>query len=67
VNPARYWLAGWRHAIAWAVLLSLVAHWSTFGVGLMRVLVVQNYDNEGMGQVGAALAEVGAEIDLCKP
>lgn len=30
----------------------------------MRVLVVQNYDNTGLGQVGAALAEAGAEIDL---
>lgn len=30
----------------------------------MRVLVVQNYENTGLGQVGAALAEVGAEIDL---
>ena len=33
----------------------------------MRVLVVQNYDNEGTGQVGAALAEAGAEIDQRKP
>lgn len=31
----------------------------------MRVLVVQNYDNTGLGQVGAALAEAGAKIDLC--
>ena len=30
----------------------------------MRVLVVQNYDNTGLGQVGAALAEAGAEIDF---
>ena len=30
----------------------------------MRVLVVQNYDNTGLGQVGAALAEAGAELDL---
>ena len=30
----------------------------------MRVLVVQNYDNAGPGQVGAALAEANAEIDL---
>ena len=30
----------------------------------MRVLVVENYDNTGLGQVGAALAEAGAEIDL---
>ena len=30
----------------------------------MRVLVVQNFDNTGLGQVGAALAEAGAEIDL---
>lgn len=33
----------------------------------MRVLVVQNFDNEGMGQIGAALAEAKAEIDLRKP
>ena len=30
----------------------------------MRVLVVQNYDNTGLGQVGAALAEAGAEVDI---
>ncbi len=30
----------------------------------MRVLVVQNYDNTGLGQVGFALAEAGAELDL---
>ena len=30
----------------------------------MRVLVVQNFDNTGLGQVGAALAEAGAEIDI---
>lgn len=29
----------------------------------MRILVVQNYHNTGLGQVGTALAEVGAEID----
>ena len=29
----------------------------------MRVLVVQNYDNTGLGQIGAALKEAGAEID----
>jgi GMP synthase-like glutamine amidotransferase len=33
----------------------------------MRVLVVQNYDNTGLGQVGAALAEAHAEIDLRRP
>ncbi|TIS72936.1 MAG: GMP synthase, partial [Mesorhizobium sp.] len=33
----------------------------------MRVLVVQNYDNTGLGQVGAALAEAGAELDLRRP
>ncbi|TGQ66088.1 GMP synthase [Mesorhizobium sp. M00.F.Ca.ET.186.01.1.1] len=33
----------------------------------MRVLVVQNFDNEGLGQIGAALAEAGADIDLRKP
>lgn len=31
----------------------------------MRVLVVQNFEGTGLGQVGAALAEAGAEIDLC--
>jgi len=33
----------------------------------MRVLVVQNYDNTGLGQVGAALAEAGAQIDRRRP
>ncbi|TIV05952.1 MAG: GMP synthase, partial [Mesorhizobium sp.] len=33
----------------------------------MRVLVVQNYDNTGLGQVGAALAEAGADVDLRRP
>ncbi|ANT53861.1 type 1 glutamine amidotransferase [Mesorhizobium amorphae] len=33
----------------------------------MRVLVVQNYDNTGLGQVGAALTEAGAELDLRRP
>ncbi|TRC98252.1 GMP synthase [Mesorhizobium sp. WSM4303] len=33
----------------------------------MRVLVVQNFDNEGLGQIGAALTEAGADIDLRKP
>lgn len=33
----------------------------------MRVLVVQNYDNTGLGQVGAALAEAGAKLDLRRP
>ena len=33
----------------------------------MRALVVQNFDNEGLGQVGAALAEAGVEIDLRRP
>ncbi|TGR16890.1 GMP synthase, partial [Mesorhizobium sp. M1C.F.Ca.ET.196.01.1.1] len=33
----------------------------------MRVLVVQNFDNEGLGQIGAALEEAGADIDLRKP
>jgi len=28
-----------------------------------RVLVVQNFDNTGLGQVGVALAEAGAEVD----
>ncbi len=30
----------------------------------MRVLVVQNIEGEDIGQLGAALAEVDAEIDL---
>ena len=30
----------------------------------MRVLVVQNFDNTGLGQVGAALQEAGAEPDI---
>ena len=30
----------------------------------MRVLIVQNYQNTGLGQVGKALSEAGAEIDL---
>lgn len=33
----------------------------------MRVLVVQNFENTGPGQVGAALAEARAEVDLIKP
>lgn len=33
----------------------------------MRVLVVQNYDNTGLGQVGTALKEARADIDLRKP
>ncbi|RCS24635.1 type 1 glutamine amidotransferase [Phyllobacterium salinisoli] len=31
----------------------------------MRVLTVQNYRGTGLGQVDQALAEAGAEIDLC--
>ena len=30
----------------------------------MRVLVVQNFENTGLGQVGTALEEAGAEIDI---
>jgi GMP synthase-like glutamine amidotransferase len=33
----------------------------------MRVLIVQNLDGTEPGQVGTALAEAGAEIDLRKP
>ena len=33
----------------------------------MRVLVVQNFDDEGLGQLGAALAEADARIDLRRP
>jgi GMP synthase-like glutamine amidotransferase len=32
----------------------------------LRVLVVENYDNTWLGQVETALAEAGAEIDLCR-
>ena len=32
----------------------------------MRVLIVQNYANTGLGQVGVALAEAGAGIDLVR-
>jgi GMP synthase-like glutamine amidotransferase len=31
---------------------------------LMRVLVVQNYDDTGLGLVGTALAEAGAKVEL---
>jgi GMP synthase-like glutamine amidotransferase len=30
----------------------------------MRVLVVQNFENTGLGQIGAALKEAGADIDI---
>ena len=30
----------------------------------MRVLVIQNFDNTGLGQIGAALDEAGAVIDI---
>lgn len=33
----------------------------------MRVLIVQNYDNTNLGQVGTALSEAGAELDLRRP
>lgn len=33
----------------------------------MRVLVVENFDNSGLGQVETALAEAGAEMDLRNP
>jgi GMP synthase-like glutamine amidotransferase len=33
----------------------------------MRVLVVQNYPDTGLGQIGVALREAGAEIDLRRP
>jgi GMP synthase-like glutamine amidotransferase len=33
----------------------------------MRVLVVQNFADEGLGQLGAALREADAEIDLRQP
>jgi len=31
-----------------------------------RVLVVYNYDNTGLGQVGAALAEAGADVEIVR-
>src|SRR5688572_22219447 len=33
----------------------------------MRVLIVQNLEGSGPGQIGTALTEAGAEIDLRKP
>ena len=33
----------------------------------MRVLVVENYQNTGLGNVGAALAEAKAELDVRRP
>ena len=33
----------------------------------MQVLVVENYDNTGLGQVGTALAEAEAKLDLRRP
>lgn len=30
----------------------------------MRVLIVQNYEKTGLGQIGAALTEVGADMDI---
>jgi GMP synthase-like glutamine amidotransferase len=33
----------------------------------MRVLIIQNFDGTEPGQIGTALAEAGAEIDLRKP
>jgi GMP synthase-like glutamine amidotransferase len=41
-----------------------VATLLSFGRISMRVLVVQNYDNTGLGQIGVALEEAGAELDL---
>lgn len=34
---------------------------------MMRVLVVQNFEGSGLGQVETALVEAGAEIDLRRP
>ena len=33
----------------------------------MRVLVVENYENTGLGLLGGALAEAGGEIDMRRP
>lgn len=48
-------------------MLSLAAHFDTRKPeGPMRVLVVQNFDGTGLGQVAAALDEAGAEVELVK-
>ncbi len=36
-------------------------------VDIMRVLVVENFENAGLGQIGIAIAEAGGEIDLRRP
>lgn len=33
----------------------------------MRVLIIDNMKDTDFGQVGVALAEVGAELDICRP
>ena len=48
-------------------MLSENSHYCDHQAGSMRVLVVQNYQNTGLGQVGRALEEAGAEIDLRQP
>ncbi len=48
-------------------MLSENSHYFDHQAGCMRVLVVQNYQNTGLGQVGRALEEADAEIDLRQP
>jgi GMP synthase-like glutamine amidotransferase len=48
-------------------MLSENSHYCDHQAGRMRVLVVQNYQNTGLGQVGRALQEADAEIDLRHP
>jgi GMP synthase-like glutamine amidotransferase len=48
-------------------MLSENSHYCDHQAGCMRVLVVQNYQNTRLGQVGRALEEAGAEIDLRRP
>ena len=48
-------------------MLSENSRYCDHQAGCMRVLVVQNYQNTGLGQVGRALEEAGAEIDLRQP
>jgi GMP synthase-like glutamine amidotransferase len=53
-------------------LADLAAPWyrspnSFLSGAAMRVLVVQNFDDTGLGQVGTALTEAEAEVDLRKP
>jgi GMP synthase-like glutamine amidotransferase len=48
-------------------MLSENSYYCDHQAGCMRVLVVQNYQNTGLGQVGRALEEAGVEVDLRQP